>query len=101
MDLDKIEGPRIFFFFKNILKKTRKYNQDNCGTFIDLEKAFNKINRQMLQKVFGNRHYYINIKFIGIVKNIFKNCISKIKNKLLVCSIILRRLCKGKMTYIT
>lgn len=52
-----------------------------CISFIDLEKAFDRIKRNKLQEVVGDQYYNIPPKFIRIMKSIYRNRWSRVKNR--------------------
>ena len=74
----------LVFTLKMILEKSWEWDIDKFVAFIDLEKAFDRINRNSLWRVLQHQDYGINPKMIRIIKSIYENTESRVKNRELV-----------------
>lgn len=68
------------FALKMMLEKSWEWNKNKCIAFIDLEKAFDRINRNNLWNVMREDHYGISPKLVRVSKSIYKHCINKVKS---------------------
>lgn len=68
------------FALKMLLEKSWEWNKNKCIAFIDMEKAFDRINRRALWRVLSEECYGIEAKLVRVVKSIYCNCISKVKS---------------------
>lgn len=66
---------------KITLEKRWEWNKNTFIVFIDLEKAFDRINRSKLWEVVGDQYYNIPPKLIRVIKSLYHNSKSKVKNR--------------------
>jgi hypothetical protein len=69
----------LIFTLKMILEKNWEWANDKFIAFIDMEKAFDRINRNNLWKVMREDHYGIDPKLIRVVKSIHRFTRNKVK----------------------
>ncbi len=71
----------LVFTLKMIMEKNWEWSIDKYVAFIDLEKAFDRIRRDCLWRVLQHQDYGINSKLIRVIKSIYKNTESRVKNR--------------------
>ena len=71
----------LIFALKMLLEKSWEYNEERYLVFIDLEKAFDRINREQLWNVLKERRYNINHKLIRVIQSMYENCEARVKNR--------------------
>ena len=71
----------LVFTLKIILEKSWEWNKKQYVGFIDLEKAFDRIDRNNLWRVLQYREYSINKKLIRVIMSIYENTQSRVKNR--------------------
>ena len=69
----------LIFALKIHMEKVREWGNSREVVFIDMEKAFDCINRNNLWRALLDEHYGINPKLIRAVKSLYKNCKNKVK----------------------
>lgn len=69
----------LVFALKTLLEKGWEWNKNKYIAFIDLEKAFDRINRERLSKIMGDEYYGIHPKLVRIVKSKYTECRNKVK----------------------
>ena len=70
----------LLFTIKMLLEKSWEWNIKKFALFIDLEKAFDRINRDLLWNILSEEHYNIPSKLIRVVKNMYSQCSSKVRS---------------------
>ena len=48
--------------------------------FIDLEKAFDRVNRQAMWNTLRDEHYSIPEKIVMVIESIYSRCIGRVKS---------------------
>ena len=71
----------LVFTLKIILEKSWEWNIEKYIAFIDLEKAFDRINRQSLWRSLQHEEYEITPKLIRVIKSIYDDTKSRVKNR--------------------
>ena len=66
------------FIVKMILEKSWEWGIDKFALFIDLEKAFDRIDRNGLWQILCDPHYNIPKKLIRVIRSMYSQCSSKI-----------------------
>jgi len=67
------------FIVKMLLKKSWEWGIDQYALFVDLDKAFDRVNRNNLWKVLKENRYNIPTKLIRVICSIYSQCTSKVK----------------------
>ena len=70
----------LIFTMKMMLEKCRQWNR-NKMLFIDLEKAFDRVNRQAMRNTLRDEHYNIPEKIVRVIESIYSRCIGRVKRK--------------------
>ena len=66
------------FVVKMILEKSWEWGIDKFDLFIDLEKAFDRIDRNGLWQILCDPHYNIPKKLIRVIRSMYSECSSKV-----------------------
>ena len=66
------------FVVKMILEKSWEWGIDKFALFIDLEKAFDRIDRNGLWQVLSDQHYNIPTKLIRVIRSMYSQCSGKV-----------------------
>ena len=66
------------FVVKMILEKSWEWGADKYALFIDLEKAFDRVDRENLWQVLRDPHYNIPTKLLRVIKSIYAESKSKV-----------------------
>ena len=69
------------FTIKMILEKSWEWGIDQYALFIDLEKAFDKVNRNHLWRILQEDQYNIPTKLIRVIRSIYSECVSKVRTQ--------------------
>ena len=64
-----------------ILEKSWEWGLDKYALFVDLEKAFDRINLNNLWSVLTDDHYNIPHKLIRVIFSMYAQCSSKVKTQ--------------------
>ena len=67
------------FAMKMLLEKSWEWDRSKYIVFVDLEKAFDRINRNRLWNVLEDDYYGISTKLVKVVKSVYENCQSRVK----------------------
>lgn len=70
----------LIFTMRMILEKSWEWNKDKYILFIDLEKAFDSVERGSLWTILADEHYNIPPKLIRVIKNLYSKCPTKVKS---------------------
>ena len=54
---------------------------DKYALFVDLEKAFNRVNRSLLWKILQEDHYNVPAKLVRVIRSIYSQCASKVRTQ--------------------
>jgi hypothetical protein len=65
------------FTLKLVMEKSREYNKPLCMCFIDLQKAYDSVNRELLWKVC--RHYGLTGKTVRMLQLLYKNSKAQVR----------------------
>ncbi len=65
------------FVLKMIMEKAREFNKTLFMCFIDIQKAYDSVNRDLLWKIC--QHYGLTVKIIRLLKLIYKNTRAKVR----------------------
>ena len=63
------------------LEKCWEWGIDQCALFVDLQKAFDKVNRDHLWKVLQENYYGIPKKLVRVIRSIYSQNISKVRTQ--------------------
>ena len=69
------------FIVKMILEKSWEWGLDKYALFVDLEKVFDRINRNNLWSVLRDDHYNIPRKLVRVIRSMYAQCCSKVKTQ--------------------
>ena len=69
----------VVFIVKMLLEKSWEWGIDQYAFFVDLEKAFDRVNRNHLWEVLQENRYDIPTKLIRVIRSIYSQCASKVK----------------------
>lgn len=69
----------LIFAMKMILEKGWEWNREKYIMFIDLEKAFDRVPRNLLWTALSDEHYNIPQKLIRVIRNMYSKCPTKVK----------------------
>ena len=70
----------LIFTLKMIPEKSWEWGRDKFALFIDMEKAFDRINREALWETISDEYYSILPKVVRIIKNIYLVSSCKLRN---------------------
>ena len=71
----------LIFSLKMICEKSWEFNRKAHVAFIDLEKAFDRVPRNVLWNILGKREYEVPSKLIGAIKSTYVNSVCKVKTQ--------------------
>lgn len=69
----------LIFALKMISEKTWEFNSDTYVTFLDLQKAFDRVPRNKLWSIMSKTEYGIPFKLRQAVKGMYKYCVSAVR----------------------
>ena len=64
-----------------ILEKSWEWGLDKYALFVDLERAFDRINRNNLWSVLRDDHYNIPRKLVRVIRSMYAQCSIKVKTQ--------------------
>lgn len=70
----------LVFAMKMLFEKGWEWGKDKCVAFIDMEKAFDRVNREKLWGVMREAYYGVQPKLIRVVQSMYKKCKNKVKS---------------------
>jgi len=71
----------LIFAMKMILEKSWEWNKEKYIMLIDLEKAFDSVQRGSLWTILADDHYNIPAKLIRVIKKMYSVCPAKVKSQ--------------------
>ena len=69
------------FTVKMMLEKCWEWGVDKYALFIDLEKAFDRVNRSLLWRILQEDHYNVPAKLVRVIRSIYSQCVSKVRTQ--------------------
>ena len=69
----------LVFVMKMIMEKSWEWGRDKFALFIDMEKAFDCVPRNLLWKIMAEPPYYIPKKLIRVIKSMYTGSVSKVR----------------------
>ena len=69
------------FTVKMMLEKFWEWGIDKYALFIDLQKAFHRVNRSLLWSVLQEDNYNVPVKLVRVIRSIYSYCISKVRTQ--------------------
>ena len=69
------------FIMKMLLEKSWEWGIDQYALFIDLEKAFDRIDRSKLWNILADNYYNIPHKLIRVIRSVYRDCTSVVKTQ--------------------
>ena len=70
----------LIFTIKMILEKSWEWGKEKFALFIDMEKAFHRVNRQALSETISDEYYSMPSKLVRIIKNMYLTYSCKVRN---------------------
>ena len=70
----------LIFTIKMILEKSWEWGKEKFALFIDMEKAFDRVNRQFLWETMSDKYYSIPPKLVRIIKIMYLTNSCKVRN---------------------
>jgi hypothetical protein len=70
----------LVFALKLLLEKSWEWNKKKYVAFIDLEKAFDRINRRKLWALLADEHYGIDRKLVRVSRGMYGECLNKVRS---------------------
>ena len=69
------------FVVKMMLEKSWEWGIDKFALFIDLQKAFDRVERGQLWRILQEEHYNIPAKLVRVIRSIYSQCTSRVKTQ--------------------
>ena len=69
----------LVFVMKMIMEKSWEWGRDKFALFIDMEKAFDCVPRNLLWKIMAEPPYYIPKKLVRVIKSMYTGSMSKVR----------------------
>ena len=66
---------------KMMLEKCWEWRVDKYALFIDLEKAFDRVNRSLLWRILQEDHYNMPAQLVRVIRSIYSQCVSKVRTQ--------------------
>ena len=70
----------LIFSLRNMMEKRWEFGRDMVMTFIDIEKAYDSVPRQLVWEVL--RRKQVNRAEVQMIKAMYKNCVSSVKTRI-------------------
>ena len=69
------------FTVKMMLDKCWEWGFDKYALFIDLQKAFDRVNRSLLWRILQEDHYNVPAKLVRVIRSIYSQCVIKVRTQ--------------------
>ena len=69
------------FTVKMMLEKCWEWGVVKYDLFIDLQKAFERVNRSLLWKILQEDHYNVPAKLVRVIRSLYSQCVSKVRTQ--------------------